>query len=256
MSPAVGPAPRSTFIWPEGIRGALSLTFDDSRPSQVETGVPLFDRYGVRATFYVMPHAIEQRAAAWRSAAATGHELGAHTMTHPCSMNFSFMRARRGCLEEMTLDALETELKESNERITAVAGVAPVSFAYPCGQKFVGRGENLKSYVPLVAHHYLTGRGWRDEYYNAPDICDLAQLAGVEFDGADFDQIRPQIDTAADTGNWLVLAGHDIGPETRSQMTKTSTLEAICAYCRDPANGIWIDTVGTIGAWVHKHRGA
>jgi peptidoglycan/xylan/chitin deacetylase (PgdA/CDA1 family) len=254
MSPAVSPVLKPDFTWPSGIRGALSLTFDDSRPSQVEQGVPLFDRFGVHATFYVMPEAVRQRQTAWRRAVATGHEAAAHTLSHPCSCNFGFSASRPRSLEGMTLDAMEAEITESNRQIEELVGVRPVSFAYPCGQKFVGCGEQLRSYVPLIARHYLTGRGWRDEYFNAPDRCDLAQLAGVEFDGLDFAQVRPQIDQAGETGNWLVLAGHDIGAESRSQTTSLATLESICAYCREPANGIWIDTVGAIGAYVRQTR--
>ena len=155
----------------------------------------------------------------------------------------------------MTLEQMEKEILESNEQLEKLVGVRPVTFAYPCGQKFVGRGEKLESYVPLVARHYLAGRGWRDEYFNAPECCDLAQLSGIECDGADFEQIRPQLETAAQTGNWLVLAGHDIGAEKRGQMTRLSTLEAICEYCTDPANGIWIDTVAAIAAYVRDNRG-
>jgi hypothetical protein len=176
-------------------------------------------------------------------------------MTHPCTGNFGFSSPPSSVLENMTLGQMETEICESNAQIEELVGVRPVSFAYPCGQKFVGRGERVRSYVPLVARHYLTGRGWHDEYYNAPDRCDLAQLAGVDFDGLDFAQVRLQIDEAGRTGNWLVLAGHDIGTDARRQVTKISTLEAICAYCRDPANGIWIDTVGVIGAYIRKTRG-
>jgi peptidoglycan/xylan/chitin deacetylase (PgdA/CDA1 family) len=252
MSPAVGSVKTLSFNWPAGVRGALSLTFDDSRPSQVEQGVPLFDRYGVRATFYVVPAAVRQRQAAWKSAVATGHEAAGHTINHPCTCNFGFGTVK---LEDMTLDMIEAELESANLQIEELVGVKPVSFAYPCGQKYVGRGEGIRSYVPLVAKHYLTGRGWRDEYFNAPDRCDLSQLSGVEFDGVEFDQVLPQLVEAAQTGNWLVLAGHDIGPGPRKQMTNTATLEAICAYCKDPANGIWIDTVGAIGAYVRKTRG-
>jgi len=255
MSPAVAPVVNSTFVWPEGIRGAVSLTFDDSRPSQVETGVPLFDRYGVRATFYVSPSTLRERADAWRRAVVNGHEAGGHTLTHPCSCNFGFFAPHAPTLENMTLEQMEAQMLDSNAQIEALVGVKPVSFAYPCGQKFVGRGEQLQSYVPLVARHYLTGRGWRDEYFNSPERCDLAQLAGIEFDRLHFDDIRPQIDVAARTGCWLVLAGHDIGAEDRNQMTKTATLEAICAYSRDPAKGIWIDTVGAIGAYIRRTRG-
>jgi peptidoglycan-N-acetylglucosamine deacetylase len=255
MSPAVAPVMKLGFAWPAGVRGALSLTFDDSRPSQIEKGVPLFDRFGVHATFYVMPAVVTQRQDAWRRAVASGHEAGGHTLTHPCTCNFGFSGPRATILEEMTLGQMEAEVTESNAQIEQLVGVRPVSFAYPCGQKFVGRGERLQSYVPLIARHYLTGRGWRDEYFNAPDRCDLVQLAGVEFDGLDFEQVRPQIATAAQSGNWLVLAGHDIGTDPRQQVTKVSTLEAICAYGREPANGIWIDTVGVIGAYIRQTRG-
>ena len=68
-------------------------------------------------------------------------------------------------------------------------------------------------------------------------------------------EVRPQIEEAARTGNWLVLAGHEIGADAPRQMTKLSTLEGICGYCKDPANGIWIDTVGVIGAYIRKTRG-
>lgn len=255
MSPAVAPVTNSAFQWPSGIRGAVSLTFDDGRSSQVDEGVPLFDRFGVRATFYVVPVTVRQRQDAWRRVAANGHELGGHTITHPCTGNFSFAAERCASLEDMTLDQIEKELIESNAQIEELVGVRPVSFAYPCGQKFVGRGEELKSYVPLIARHYLTGRGWRDEYFNAPERCDLAQLSGVEFDGVEFAQVRPQLEAAAQSGNWLVLAGHDIGSSARRQLTRVDTLEAICAYCRNPDNGLWIDTVGAIGAYVRKARG-
>lgn len=251
MSPAVAAVNKPDFIWPSGVRGALSLTFDDSRPSQVEQGVPVFNQFGVRATFYVMPGQVSKRQDAWQRAVAQGHEAGGHTMTHPCSCNLCSVPG----LENMTLDQIEAELVESNAQIEKLVGVRPISFAYPCGQKFIGRGGNLKSYVPLIARHYLSGRGWRDEYFNAPDRCDLAQLAGIEFDNVDFDQIQPQIDEAAKTGNWLVFAGHDIGTDARWQMTKISTLEDICKYCKDPANGIWLDTVAAIGAYVRKTRG-
>ena len=43
---------RSEFKWPEGKKMAISLTFDDARLSQADLGIPLLDKYGVKATFY------------------------------------------------------------------------------------------------------------------------------------------------------------------------------------------------------------
>ena len=172
---------REDFRWPEGKRAAISLTFDDARHSQITNGLPLLDKYDTKATFYVSIPNMEGRLEAWKAAAANGHEVGNHTLTHPCSGNFPFVGDR--ALEDYTLEKMRHELTESNTTIERLLDVRPVSFAYPCGQKYVGRGRNLKSYVPLVAEKFVSGRGWMDEWANDPAFCDMAQLMAMELDG-------------------------------------------------------------------------
>ena len=46
---------KSDFQWPKGKQMGLSLTFDDARLYQVDKGIPLLDKYGVKATFYLSP---------------------------------------------------------------------------------------------------------------------------------------------------------------------------------------------------------
>lgn len=243
---------REDFRWPEGKRAAISLTFDDARHTQITNGIPLLDEYGVKATFYVSLGPLEERRDAWKAAAANGHEIGNHTMTHPCSGNFSFVGDGRA-LEGYTLDRMRAELAESNATIERLLDVTPVSFAYPCGQKYVGRGRNLKSYVPLVAERFLSGRGWLDEWANDPAFCDMAQLMGMELDGKSFEQIKEVIDRRLADGGWLVLAGHEINDDGR-QTTRMATLRALCEYAQDPANGIWLDTVEAVTRHIHEQR--
>ena len=239
------------FSWPEGKRGAISLTFDDARFSQIDRGLPILDEYGTKATFYVSIRPLEERLDAWKRAVADGHEIGNHSLTHPCSGNFPFARER--ALENYTLDKMRYELEESNNIIKRLLGVRPVSFAYPCGQKFVGRGRNLKSYVPLIAEEFLAGRGWMDEWANDPAFCDMAQLMGVELDGKDFEQVKQLIDRTLSNGGWMVFCGHDIGEGGR-QTTRSSTLKAICEYAQDPANGLWLDTVQAVARYILEQR--
>ena len=35
--------------------GAVSLTFDDGRPSQLRKAIPTMERHGIRGTFYLGP---------------------------------------------------------------------------------------------------------------------------------------------------------------------------------------------------------
>jgi peptidoglycan/xylan/chitin deacetylase (PgdA/CDA1 family) len=189
--------------------------------------------------------------AGWKKAVANGHEIGNHTAKHPCSGNFSWSREK--ALENYSLPEMQRELDQANAAIERLLGVKPTTFAYPCGQKFVGRGLSVKSYVPLVAEQFIVGRGAFDEVGNDPNFCDLAQATGVSLDGLDFDQAKQLIDKAAAEGRWLIFFGHEIGP-VGHQTIATSTLQALCRYAQDPANGLWIDTVETIGRYILKER--
>lgn len=249
--PALAQQPISTISWPAGKRAAVSLTFDDGRLSQTDVGTTLLDRYGVKATFFVMPSSVRQRLAGWKKATANGHEIGNHSLTHPCSGNFLW--ARQKALEDYTLEKMRNELVQSNDSIQQLLGVTPEVFAYPCGQKIVGRGLQAKTYIPLVAELFVLGRGWLDEAPNDPAYCDFAQVTGVEMDGKDFDHIRPILEKARESGQWLVLAGHEMG-ESGVQTTRLSMLKTLIEYAQNPANGIWIAPAGTVAKYIKQQR--
>lgn len=240
-----------SFSWPAGKRMALSISFDDARNSQVEGGTALLDRYGVKATFYVQPGPVRERLEGWKKAVAQDHEIGNHTLVHPCSGNFPW--ARDKALEDYSLKQMRKELRSANRQIKELLGVTPNSFAYPCGQNFVGRGRHTRSFVPLVADLFSSGRGWLDEAPNAPAYCDLAQLMGVEMDGKEFAELLPLIESARQQGAWLVLGGHEMNTDG-FQTTRLHMLEELIRYAQRPESGIWLATVGEVTAFVKQQR--
>lgn len=240
-----------TFEWPEGKKMGLSLTFDDARVSQIDKGIPLFDKYGVKGTFYVSFENMFERTDKWREAVANGHEVGNHTVLHPCTGNFTWTAGRD--LESFTLEMIQEDIESAGKTIKDSLGINAVSFAYPCGQTFVGRGVNTQSYVPLVATMFETGRSWLDEGPNDPEFCDMAQLLGMEMDGKSFREIKALIESSKRTGKWLILVGHEMN--TRGEQTSyLNTLEAICKYAMNPANEIWIDNVQNIASYISQKR--
>ena len=242
----------SAFQWPDGKKMGLSLTFDDARLSQVDYGIPLLDRYGVKATFYISPENMVQRMQGWKEAVKTGHDIGNHSLLHPCSGNFAWSRQK--ALEDYTLDAMRTELDSASRFLNETLGIHPLSFAFPCGQSFVGKGVQTRSYIPLVASLFESGRGWLGEGPNDPAYCDMSQLTGMELDGKSAEQIISLIESARASGQWLVLAGHEMNTEG-SQTSILSTIEAICQYASDPSNGVWIDNVHNIASYIRERRG-
>ncbi len=247
-----GQRPVASVVWPAGKRIAVSLTFDDARLSQTDAGTALLDQYGVKATFFVVPAGVKQRLPGWKKARANGHEIGNHSYLHPCSGNFTWLN-KSLALEDYTLEKMKMELIQANDSIEKMLGIRPEVFAYPCGEKFVGRGVNTRSYVPLVAALFLLGRGWLDEAPNDPAFCDFAQLMGIEMDGKNFDQILPILQKANETGQWVVLGGHEMG-ESGAQTTRLSMLKNLIEYAQNPANGIWLAPAGTVAKYLREQR--
>lgn len=239
------------FQWPDNKEAAVSLSFDDGRYSQVEGGTALLDSLHVKATFYVVPSAVQEKLEGWKKTVVSGHEIGNHSLFHPCSGNFAWSRSH--ALENYTIDSMRNELTQANNLIQQLLGVKPTVFAYPCGQKFVGRGIDTKSYVPLVAEMFITGRGFLEETANDPAFTDFAQITGIEMDGKDFEQILPLLEEARKNGQWVVLAGHEMG-DGGEQTTRLVMLRKLVTYCQDPSNKLWIAPVGTIATYIEKRR--
>lgn len=252
QAPCATPDIPKPFRWPDGKRAAVSLSFDDARVSQIDAGLALLNRQHVKVTFFVQAENIRKRLDGWKKAVAEGHEIGNHSNTHPCTANYSF--SRLNALENYTLEMMAAQLDGANAEIETLLGVKPRTFAYPCGQKFVGRGLDTRSYVPLVADRFLVGRGYLDESANDPEVCDLAQAMGTPFDDMDFEQIKTHVEDAVKDGRWVIFVGHAIG-KRGYQVTDTAALESLFEYLKDPAHGIWLATVAEVGEYIREHRG-
>jgi peptidoglycan/xylan/chitin deacetylase (PgdA/CDA1 family) len=239
-------------VWPDGARAALSITFDDARASQPRVAFPLLARLDVRTTFFVLPDPLRHDRVAWQEAVAAGHEIGNHTVNHPCSANFPWSRDR--ALESLTVDDLAAEVADAEHRIEDAVGVTPSVFAYPCGQTFVGRGRETQSLVPFVADRFLAGRTFNDVVANAPAHCDLAQVAARDVDHLEFAQVLPYLEAAVADRAWLVVGGHEVSHGLAAESTQVATIEAIVGWCRE--HDVWIDTVGAVAARVQDLRRA
>jgi len=242
--------PSTTFWWPDDKRCAVSLSFDDGRETQLERGVAILDAHRVKATFYLTPPWMAWRAEEWRAVARSGHEIGNHTMRHPCTGNLEFTRANP--IEDYTIERIDAELGEANTVIERQLGVVPQTFAYPCGGTFVGRGEHAASYIPLVAKRFLAGRGYWEPYPNAPGLCDLAHLLGCSFDALDFDRVKALVERTIAERGWLILVGHNIGANDW-QGVDPEVLARTCEYLAGHG-AVWVDTIARVARFVKEQR--
>ena len=111
----------------------------------------VFGRHGIKATFFLSGASM----AAFAPAATAGHELGAHTVRHPCNAQ----------LRALSLGDMAKELDESRTSVTALGQAGKVSFA--------GR---YRSYGQIVIIEH--GNGWNTLLTNL-DAVQVAKGATV-----------------------------------------------------------------------------
>ncbi len=191
-------------------RGAVSITFDDGTPSQLALAIPALNERQLRATFYLAPQGDgwRERLAPWRDVAATGHEIGNHSLSHVGPGNLS---GQPGGLEDWTLERIEQDILAAQERLAGFFPEPPRTYCYPCYSTFVGRGAGRQSYVPVVARHFLAGRGVGEYGFgNSPAVVDLACLTAQPTDRMSGFEMIGLAEELVARGQWLIFVFHNI----------------------------------------------
>ncbi|WP_293906402.1 polysaccharide deacetylase family protein [Phenylobacterium sp.] len=216
--------------WPDGTRAAVSLTYDDGLDSQLDYAVPELDGRGLKGTFFLTRENMEARLPEWIDLARRGHEVGDHTVDHPCALaRFS----ARG-FADRELDPMEGFLDAN------FGGGRPRTYAYPCGYLGLGGGGRRRRYARyqrLLRSQFSAARTTAGRA-NAPAdaLTDRFRLHAFE-PTYEADGVHPAIAYLKDAtarGAWAILVFHDVLPRWRSEgdasvATHRRILDAIAA---------------------------
>jgi len=197
-----------SFVWPEGYRAAISLTFDDGLPTQRKVAAPRLEETGFRGTFYLNPRGErwQDRLAPWQPVQAAGHEIGNHTMAHPCSLNTTPV------LQSWTVQQIRDDVQEAQRRLDlSFPDQGERSFAYPCYESDVGRGRTRQSYVPVIAEHFIAGRARGTSMQgNHPVYADLCHLSSWSAERMSAWEMIGLVDQCLTEGWWGILTFHGV----------------------------------------------
>lgn len=112
---------RAVWRGPRDARG-VALTFDDGpHPTHTREVLDVLDRYGARATFFVIGRKAEAHPELLREIVARGHAIGSHSYDHGRGYTFRSVRA------------LHADMDASDGAIEKILGRAPRLYRPPFG---------------------------------------------------------------------------------------------------------------------------
>jgi len=240
------------FAWPEDCQCAISLTFDDGLRSQLEVAIPCLEERGYRGTFYLNPRGEDWSAplAPWQPVQAAGHEIGNHTMAHPCNLNTD------PTLLSWTLDMIEADVREAQRRLDlAFPGQGARSFAYPCYESDVGQGATRQSYTPIIARHFPAARArGLSERGNHPLYADLHHLSSWAGERMPDWELIGLVEQCRVAGWWGILTFH--GVNQGHLPIAEHDLVGLLDHLARNREQVWVGTVVEVGQYVAGRRAA
>lgn len=242
-------------FWPEPYRAAVTLTFDDGLESHLRTAIPRLEKAGLRGTFYLNPRGEDSAAwknlDLWQQAQARGHEMGNHTVVHPCSLNVDLPWQQGHNLIDWTLEMIHADILEAQRRLDAAFPQQKRNtFAYPCYESTVGRGRLRASYTPFVAEHFVAARHkgeMQADLANDPLRCDLHHLSSWPVERQPGALMVGLVEQAARLGRWAVFTFHGI--DEGSLLVGESDFSQLLDYLAGRQD-IWTAPLVEIGAYV------
>ena len=137
------------FTWPGGAKAAVCFTYDDGLDCHLDVAVPQLDEYGYKGTFYCTgsSQSLSRRMNEWRQIVQNGHELGNHTLFHPCDgQRLDWVKPEYDLNNYSQLRILD-ELRAASALLKAVDGHETRTYAYTCGHYIAG-GADYRGSMP------------------------------------------------------------------------------------------------------------
>jgi len=220
-----------------GKKCAVVVTYDDAINQHLDNAIPVLDSLGFKATFYLTAFStsMQTRLNEWKKLAVTGHELGNHTLFHPCIGG----TGREWVSKEYDLNNYSVKRMVDETRMTslflhALDGKAKRTFAFTCGDMKIG--DSL--FINAMKNDFVAARAVRNEMHKINEI-DLYNLDCYMVNNHSFDQMKDWVDKALQSNSLLVILFHGVGGGNALNVSLPAHRELL-QYLKKNEKDIWI----------------
>jgi peptidoglycan/xylan/chitin deacetylase (PgdA/CDA1 family) len=239
----------SGFRWPENYKAAVCLTYDDGLDCHLDVAVPALDAAGLKGTFYCtgFSSSLHNRLEEWRAITIRGHELGNHSLFHPCDgERFDWVKPEYD-FRNYTLSRLRDELYTANSLLRAVDGMKERTYAYTCSDFEVSR----ISFVDSIRNMFVAARsdGPVPESMDEVDLHFAPSWGVVDPTGTD---LINYVMEAREKGTIAIFMFHSVGGGYLN--VSAAAHHELLEYLDAHRDEIWTDTFIHIMKYIRENR--
>ncbi|PWK27546.1 sialate O-acetylesterase [Arcicella aurantiaca] len=225
----------------KGKKCSVVLTYDDALNVHLDIVAPVLDSLNLKGTFYLTASsdAGTKRVNDWRKIAQNGHELGNHTLYHPCDATregMSWVKPEYD-LSKYSLRKIQDEIKMCNTYLNAIDDKTKRTFAFTCGHKKVIEGEFIQS----LASEFVAARAVRSQMHSFEEQ-NLLDVDCYSMEGTSGEKMIELVKQAQNTGKMLVFLFHGVGGEHGLNVSKEAHSQLV-HYLKEHENEIYVDTM-------------
>jgi len=224
-----------------GFKAAVTYTFDDSQPSQIDHFADI-QATGVPVTYYITTVNAWYAGydATWKEAFAGNNELGNHTVNH---CNFDLTCPAGG----KALTTAAAEIDQATDYIKTKLGATDVyTMAYPFGDAAYRPAAQTRFFLGRIA-----GPGSTNGMVAAGDDTDPFLLPVIAAAGGEpASKFNGDVDAAHTQGKWLIFLFHTLLPDAQNWFAGVDTPSVTASITHAKSLGdVWIDTLANVGAY-------
>jgi hypothetical protein len=226
--------------WPHGKKATIVLTYDDSLHSQLDIAIPQLNELGFKGTFFLNGTFPPEDVSRWRAVAAAGHELGNHSVFHPCPAA-AFPSEPQFHTESHSVAGMLREIAAMNTLLFALDGKTTRTYGVPCSQTLVGGQDYTEALRASGLIRYVRTGGPGDGVIADPSKVDLfrvpSRMFSVESSAADLIAFA---DSVRKSGGMGIFMFHGVGGDYLNVSSETH--RALLQYLKRHEDEIWVGT--------------
>lgn len=238
------PVAAGTFDWPGGRKAAIVLTYDDALVSHLDVAAPQLEAAGLRGTFFLNGTFAAKDIPRWRKLAQAGHELGNHSMFHPCP-RASFPMDAQFNSERYTVPGMLREIGAMNTLLTAIDGQTARTYSVPCSISLAGGVDYTDALKASGTIAYVRTGVPRDAVVSDPAKLDPFRVPSRSFpETATAEDLIAYVKDVQRAGGLGVFMFHGVGGDYLTVSSQAH--QGLLRYLNAHKAEIWVAPFGAV----------